>query len=143
MQEQFLRYDERHVFIKNDLKRLKKLKSLPDDIQNQYRIIQGQIRETGWPPPFNFCNGLITRQEINGSAVYFYKDRFAIMNPRLTPSEGGRIIYGLFIKEKLFIPFLVYRANEEGCAYEVNRKRFHLKKCDLAKIIKEKINCLP
>ena len=134
MQKPFLKYGG-SIFIKNDLKRLKKWKSLKDDVYNCYKIIAGGLCEQNWPPPYNFGGGLITET----SEFLCFKERQAITNPFLSPSEGARIIYGLTKKSKVFLPLIVFGACEEKETYKINNKKFSLTSSNFAKIINEKL----
>ena len=138
-QEKGLKYDGSCIFIKNDLKRLKSWTSLAKDIYGCYKIVNGAVKEIGFPPTVNSLGGLITEIKCSHGTLLCYKDRFPITNPCLTPSEGGRIIFAIIKEQRIFIPLLVYAAKEEKGPYKINNKKFFLTKNNLGKIIKEKI----
>lgn len=125
-------------FIKSDLKRLKKWRSASEDIKSQCDIVSGALNEL--PPLFNFCGGLITKIEIEDEVFYCYKDRVPITDPKMSPSEGGRILFAIATKSKAFIPLVFYAAKEEGTMYSINSKQFKLTSTNLGKIINEKLS---
>lgn len=126
-------------FIKQDLRRLKSISSLENDIEEVFNVVSGYVEETSWPPPFDFCGGLITKLDIEGEVFLCFKERVPTASPKLTPSNGCRLVYALGVTSYTFIPLLVYRANEEGTAYSINNKRFNLTSSNLGKIINEKL----
>ncbi len=71
-----------------------------------------------------------------------FKDRVPITNPPLSSSKGARLIYAIIKEYKLFIPLLVFSANEEGEFYEINRKKIRLTKSGFGNIIREKIESI-
>lgn len=138
MQGQELRYAG-NDYIKQDLRRLKSISSLVGDIEAIFNIVSGLVAETAWPPPYNFCGGMITQFEIDGELFVCFKERVPTVSPKLSPSNGCRIIYALSVKSVSFIPLLIYRANEEGTDYQINGKKFRLSSSNLGKIINEKL----
>jgi hypothetical protein len=81
-----------------------------------------------------------------GIKVFFYKDRCAVKNPRMSPSEGLRIVFALYVKEKTilkFVPFVVFLASEEGKKYHCpNNKEYPLKSSSFRDIIEAKLECI-
>ena len=138
MQSEFLKYGGNH-FIKNDLKRLKRWSSLEEDVLNFFKILSGGLSETKWPPPNSFGGGLITKKQSAEETILFFKDRQGITDPRTNPAQGARIVYGLVKEQRVFIPFLVFSASEEGKYYRINSKKLLLTKSNFTKIIDEKI----
>lgn len=138
MPEPPLRYAGNDLIL-SDLKRLKKIKSLPEDISSIHKLINGMSEESGWPPPVDFCGGLITEFVIDDEKFMCFKDRVPTSNPKLTPSQGCRLIFALSIKSRSFIPLLVFRANEEGQDYMINGKKYKLTSSNFGKIIDEKL----
>lgn len=138
MQGQTLRYAGNH-YIAQDLRRLKSIRSLSDDLEAIFDIVCGLIAETAWPPPYDFCGGMITQFEVDGEKFICFKERVPTTNPQLSPSHGCRIIYALGVSSMAFIPLLVYRANEEGRDYQINSKKFKLTSSNLGKIINERL----
>lgn len=138
MQAQTLRHAGKD-FIKQDLRRLKTIKSLPADLESIFDIVCGLVSETGWPPNYDFCGGIITQFKVDGEEFICFKERVPTANPLLSPANGCRIIYALGISSMTFVPLLVYRANEEGCDYKINGKKFKLTSSSLSKIINEKM----
>ena len=138
MQEQPLKYVG-NEFIENDLKRLKVISSLADDVKDAFNVICGYVEETNWPPLVDFCGGLITELPIEGEIFKCYKDRVPNKKPRFSPSKGCRLIYALGTKSKTFIPLLVFRSNEEGTMYAINNKQFKITSSNFGKIINEKL----
>jgi len=127
-------------FIEEDLKRLKAWGSLRSDIHNQYQITCGLLVTTNqFPPPSNFCGGLITYKKHVKGEFYFFKERVAITNPFMTPAEGARLIFAIVPQLNRFIPILVYAASEEARMYSINGKKLPLKKPGLGKIVNEKL----
>ncbi len=139
MPSRFLKYDNSCLFIKRDLRRLKRLKSLKEDIYDCYKIVDGLSKESLYPPPFNAFGGLITKIECSLGTLLCFKDRVPITNPFLPPSKGARLIYTIIKEYKVFIPLLVFSADEEGKLYEINRRKIRLTKSGFGKIIREKI----
>ena len=128
-------------YIEGDLKRLKRLVSLKDDLLDEFNIIRGYWPiELPWPPPdFGFLDGLITKCEVDGELFKVYKDRIPISRPKMSPSEGCRLIFAIGCKSYTFVPLLVYSAKEEKGFYVINNKKFSLKSGNLGKIIGEKL----
>lgn len=130
-------------FIIEDLRRLKKWKSLGVDIANHQLIVSGLLVEAAvYPPPYNFSGGLITRIDHLKGTFLCFKDRVAITDPFMTPEEGARLVYAIIPQLAMFIPMLVYGAFEEGTMYCINKKKFPLTKSGLGKIINEKLKAL-
>lgn len=138
MQGQQLKYAGNY-FIKQDLRRLKSISSLEQDILEAFSVVRGLIDETSWPPPFDFCGGLITKLSIDDEVFLCFKDRVPTVRPKLNPSSGCRLIYALGIDSQAYVPLLLYRANEEGETYSINNKKFNLTSSNLGKIINEKL----
>ena len=128
-----------NAFIEHDLRRLKKLTSLSDDLHSVYEIISGLVEELQWPPPYSFCGGLIAEIEIDGERYLCFKDRVPIKNPSMSPSNGCRLVYALGVSTHTFIPLLVYSAKEEKETYNINNKKYSLTSSNLGKIINEKL----
>ncbi len=128
--------------MKRDLKRLKRFKSLKEDIYDCYKIVDGLAKESLYPPPISAFGGLITKLECSLGTLLCFKDRVPITNPPLSSSKGARLIYAIIKEYKLFIPLLVFSANEEGEFYEINRKKIRLTKSGFGNIIREKIESI-
>ncbi len=129
--------------IENDLKRLKKLVSLKEDIKNTCNIIIGKTTDNiilNSCPPKTIFGDLITKKTLEDKDFHFYKKRVPITNPKTSPSEGCRLIYGICVYK--LIPFFVYKAPEEKAHYEINNKKIPIQKAGLIKIIEEKIKIL-
>ncbi len=128
------------AFIKNDLRRLKKWSSLEQDIYNNYKILIGKLTDGLLPSIFTSPLGdFITEKKTESTTIYFYKIRVGISSPKLSPSNGARLIYGVIWEQRKFVPILVYGAFEEGKYYSINNKKLILRKSGLIKIIDEKL----
>ncbi|MFA5134426.1 MAG: hypothetical protein WC505_01405 [Patescibacteria group bacterium] len=126
-------------YIKRDLKRLKKFKSLEKDIQDKIKIIIGGLQDhqaSFSSFPFSV---FITKASLNGKEIWFYKARIGITSCRLSASNGCRLIFGYIPADYIFVPILVYSASDEGTAYNINKKQIPLKHEGLKKIITEKL----
>lgn len=105
-------------YIKKDLKRIG-IRSAEEDIENHYKIFRGKVDEIKSPysvPLADFLYETI----IDGTTVYFFKDRCATTNPKLSPSHGLRIVFALFIIDKKpikYIPLIIFLAKEEKTRY--------------------------
>lgn len=128
-------------YIKQDLRRLKSLRSLSQDIETIFTIVRGHLAEMAWPPPFHSFGGMITQFDSDNESFLCFKERVPITNPKLTPAQGCRLIFALDIGSRVFIPLLLYRANEEGRDYQINGKKFKLTSGNLGKIINQKLLC--
>lgn len=132
-------------YIKRDLKRLKKIKSLADDLENHYKIFRGKVKEkitNQYQVPL--ASAFLYKTEIDdGIKILFYKDRCATTNPKMTPSEGLRIIFALYVKDgnpMQYTPFIVFLAKEEGERYFTpNNKKYPLKTSHFKDIIEAKL----
>lgn len=142
MQQGFLKYDKSNLFIQKDLKKLKHWRSLKNDLFSIYKIAAGALSEKNWPPPVNFFGGLITHIKSDSVTFLCYKHRIKITNPKISHRKGGRLIYGLIVESRAFIPLLVFPASEEGKFYSINNKKFRLTSSNFAYIINEKLKLL-
>lgn len=131
-------------FIKGDLRRLKRLSSLEEDIFNNYRIIMGKLTDGLLPSSLFNClfGDCLTQKTVNAETIEFYKIRVGITNPKMSPSCGVRLVYGVVRSKKSFVPILVYAACEEGRYYQINNKKLPLKKSGLVQIIDEKLKLM-
>ncbi|MCX6737020.1 MAG: hypothetical protein NTW73_02995 [Candidatus Parcubacteria bacterium] len=105
-------------YIKKDLKRIK-VPSAEEDIENNYKIFRGKVEEIKSPYSIPLA-AFLYKTTIEGIVVYFCKDRSATTNPRLSPSQGLRIVFALFVVDKKpikYVPFIVFLAKEEGTRY--------------------------
>ncbi len=132
-------------YVKRDIKRLKKLHSLEKDLENHYKIFRGKINErinSEYQVPL--AQAFLYKVELPDNVkVFFYKDRCAVTNPRMSPSEGLRIIFGMYIKDKKplkYVPFIVFTAKEEQQKYYCpNGKEYPLKQAHFKDIIQAKL----
>ena len=127
-------------YIKRDIKRLKKIYSLEIDVKNHYKIFRGKIKErieSEYKVPL--AQAFLYKVELqNNIKIYFYKDRCAVTNPKMTPSKGLRIIFALYMKNQKPLVFL---ASEEGKKYySPNGKEYPLKSSSFKDIIEAKLN---
>lgn len=109
--------------IEEDLRRLKKLSSLENDIREYFPLVRGSFESYG------FCrdkNDFIFGVE---GLLDCYKTRLRITDPFLSPSKGCRLFY-IVTTGSHFVPILVYRASEES-SYPISASR---------RIIKERID---
>lgn len=126
--------------IKNDLRRLKKWSSLEQDIYSNYKILMGKLTDGLLPSIFTSPLGdFITEVKTESTTIHFYKIRVGISSPKLSPSNGARLIHGVIREQRKFIPILVYGAFEEGTCYSINNKKLLLRKSGLIRIIDEKL----
>ena len=135
-------------YVKRDIKRLKKIHSLATDLENHYKIFRGKINEriaSEYQVPL--AQAFLYKVELpDGIRVYFYKDRCATTSPKMSPSEGLRIVFGLYVKEQKpikYVPFIVFMASEEGDKYHCpNNKEYPLKSAHFRNILEAKLECL-
>ena len=127
-------------FIENDLKRNKNI-SAETDIKDAFMIVKGKFAENGL---YVDKNDYIGEKILNNSKIIFYKRRIPISKPKIKPSQGGRLIYGIIEREKgiIFIPFLFFLANEEKKFYKINGKKIRLTSSYFVKIIDEKLKLI-
>lgn len=135
-------------YVARDIKRLKKIRSLEVDLENHFKIFRGKIQERfGSEYQVPLAQALLYKIDLdNGVRVYFYKDRCAITNPRMSPSEGLRIVFALYVKDRKpfkYTPFIVFTAREEGDRYHCpNGKEYPLKAAHFRDIIEAKLEYL-
>ena len=129
--------------IAQDLRRLKRWRSLEGDVENHYKIWTGELTDAILQSVFNYpkCE-FITKKAIKDEEINFYKMRVGVSNPRIPPSGGCRLVFGILLKSKKFIPVLLYAACEEKTFYPLNGKKFVLKRSGLIQIIDEKLKTL-
>lgn len=109
-------------YVKRDIKRLKKIHSLEKDLENHYKIFRGKVTErimSEYQVPL--AQALLYKIELrDGIKVFFYKDRCAITEPKMSPSEGLRIVFALYFRNGTpfkYVPFIAFLAKEEGTSY--------------------------
>lgn len=142
MPKEILEYVGTH-YIKNDLKRLRKWRTLRWDIYNHYKMLMGKLTDDLLSSVFVSPLGdFITQIIIQRKTIQFYKIRIAISNPKIPAKKGARLIYGVIREDKKFVPILVYGAFEEGSFYKINKKKLLLRKSGLIKIIDEKLKTM-
>ena len=132
-------------YVARDLKRLKKIHSLEEDLKNHFTIFRGRVSEritSEYQVPL--AQAMLHKEDLGeGIVVYFYKDRSAITNPKMSPAEGLRIIFGLYIKDRKpikYVPFIVFTAKEEGKDYYApNGKEYPLRSSSFRQIIVAKL----
>lgn len=134
-------------YVERDIKRLKKIRSLEIDLENHFKIFRGKVNEkiaSEYQVPL--AQAFLYKVEIDGVKIFFYKDRCAITNPRMSPSEGLRIVFALYVKDQKpikYVPFIVFTAKEEGDKYHCpNGKKYPLKKAHFKDIIEIKLEYL-
>ena len=92
-----------YELVERDIKRLKKLKSLKEDLDIFYTAHTNQLNDFGRLS----C-------EIASTPNYkIYKDRIAVTNPFTPPSKGCRLWF-VITKDGFYIRCLIYQANEES-----------------------------
>lgn len=118
-------------YIKRDLKRLKRIKSLKEDVENHFKIFRGVVndrqRPQGWPFTCGVADYLF-EIEIGDKTFYFYKARQATTNPSSGTAKGVRIIFCVDGDRSKYIPFLVFEASEEDTKYHAPDNRDYLLK---------------
>lgn len=132
-------------YVKRDIKRLKKINSLETDLENHYKIFRGKVTEkiaSEYQVPL--AQAFLYKTELdNDIKVYFYKDRCAITNPRMSPGEGLRIIFALYVKKQVpfrYTPMVVFLACEEGKDYFCpNGKTYPLRSSSFKNILEAKL----
>ncbi len=132
-------------YVKRDIKRLKKISSLEKDLENHYKIFRGKITEkiaSEYQVPL--AQAFLYKVENNdGTKVFFFKDRCAITNPRMSPGEGLRIVFALYVKDGIplrYTPFIVFLAREEGEKYHCpNNREYPLKTSSFRDILEAKL----
>ncbi len=133
-------------YVTRDIKRLKKIHSIETDLKNHYTIFRGKIREkieSEYKVPL--AQAFLYKVELQDNIkIYFYKDRCAITNPKMSPSEGLRIIFALYVKDQKplkYVPFIVFLASEEGERYFCpNGKEYPLKSSSFKHILEAKLD---
>lgn len=138
MQELFKYTDNK--YIEKDIKRLKKWTTLEDDILNHFKMFVGKLTDSILESVYclPYCEH-ITTKSYQEHTIYFHKMRIALSNPKLSPANGARLVFGVIRESRKFIPILVYGACEEGIYYNINSKKLPLQKSGLIKIIDEKL----
>jgi len=100
--------------IRSDLRKLKKWRSLEQDIRNHYKIITGKLTDDLLSSVFRCPFGdFITQKTIDDKTIHFYKKKIAILSPRITSNDGARLLVGIIFETKKFMPVLVYGALQE------------------------------
>jgi len=89
--------------IRSDIKRLKKLKSLEQDLEKYFNAHAGQLRHFGQ----------LSCEIAFHEGYRVCKQRIAVAHPRLSPSEGCRLWF-VITKSGTYIRCLLYSAKEEG-----------------------------
>lgn len=131
-------------YIKRDLKRIR-IRSASEDIENHFKIIRGRITEIKTEYSVPLANFLYKIENIDNTNinVYFFKDRCATTNPKLSPKKGLRIIFALYKEREniiRYIPFIIFLAKEEGKYYQTpNNKKYNLTSSNFKHIIKAKL----
>ena len=131
-------------YVKRDIKRLKKIHSIEIDLENHYKIFRGKVSEkmaSEYHVPL--AQAFLYKTEVDGVKILFYKDRCATTNPKMSPREGLRIIFALYIKDQTIVqytPFIVFSAKEEGDRYHCpNNKKYPLTSSNFKHIIEAKL----
>lgn len=133
-------------YVKRDIKRLKKIRSIEKDLESHYKIFRGKVRErieSEYKVPL--VQAFLYKTELeDGIEIFFYKDRCAITNPKMSPSQGLRIVFALYVKNQKplkYVPFIIFLASEEGKKYySPNGKEYPLKSSYFKHIIEAKLN---
>lgn len=132
-------------YVERDIKRLKKIHSIKVDLENHYTIFRGKVREkleSEYKVPLAQAFLYEVKLE-DGIKICFYKDRSAVTDPRMSPKEGLRIIFALYLKDLKplkYVPFIIFLAKEEGKKYFCpNGKEYLLKSSSFKHIIQSKI----
>lgn len=132
-------------YIEKDVRRLKKITSLLEDVKSHYLIFKGCLDEkinNKYDVPL--VSALLYETVLSGGIeVLFYKDRCATKNPRMTPREGLRIVFALYVKDKVpiqYMPFIIFTAKEEKDRYICpDGKQYPLTSSSFKKIIESKL----
>ncbi|MCH7492510.1 hypothetical protein IID19_02845 [Patescibacteria group bacterium] len=128
------------IYIRKDLKKIKKFVSLGEDIKNKLKIIHDDVLDShvGSVSSFPYSD-FIAKSIYKGEEVCFYKTRVPIKSAGLSARKGCRLLFG-FVKSGLaFVPILVFRVDQEGKSYNINRKKFPLTSSGFSSIIREKL----
>lgn len=129
--------------ISSDLKRLKKIKSLEEDIESQFKMIRGKIFEINRPELYtNRLGDFILQVCYEDIKILVYKSRFVISDPKSKgTADGYRTVFGILQSDKktTFIPILVFIANEEGKTITETGKKVKLQSKGLKVIVKKRI----
>ncbi len=89
--------------IKRDLKRLKKYRSLKNDLENYFKI-----HDDSWKKYRS-----LSCMKASGKNYIICKQRIGIKNPKLSPSEGGRLWFVVDTSNGNYYRCLLYLAREE------------------------------
>lgn len=134
-----------HEFSKNDHKRLKKIQSIKEDVEAHFKVVRGRAFEILRIDDYSGSLGaFLCKHDIgDGCMLYFYKDRWKITNPPSKGTKDGyRIIFALFQNNNdvfVYLPMLVYIANEEKSFIKEGGKRIKLTKQGIKDIINERV----
>jgi hypothetical protein len=130
-------------FVENDLSRLS-IDSLEEDVKNHFKIFRGKVKEIKSPYQVPLADHMYKHEIVaKGGEVfptYFFKARQGTKDPELSPSEGIRIVFSIIVKDQtplVYVPYIVFRANEEGEMYSApNGNSYPLTKSGIKEIIK-------
>jgi len=95
-----------YAIIETDLKRLKNYKSLKEDLDKIFSIVNKPWMEFG---------KIIDEQRMiyQETDIICYKRRGPVSSHGLSPASGIRLIYAI-VKKSTFIPLLLFLASEEA-----------------------------
>lgn len=95
--------DKGYDLVKQDLKRLKRLRSIESDLKNYFKV-----HNDLWSK-FNNVSGTIA----SGKNYIVIKERIATKDPKMTPSEGCRLWVVINTTTGDYYRCLLYSAKEE------------------------------
>jgi len=114
--------DKGFGLIEDDLKRLRKYKSLKEDLGKYFKIHDDQWKQ----------GGQVSGTKASGKNYIIGKKRIGIKNPRLGAAKGGRLWFYINTKTGEYHRLLLYIAQEEK----------HYLKATCFKIVGQKIKHL-
>ena len=132
-------------FLKSDAKRLKRIKSLVDDVKAHHQFLKGKLWELKNSPQYFIPTAKATFfDEVfeNGQRTQVCKFRQVTTNPRSDKSGGLRIL-AVLVYENVdpikYIPLLIYSAQEEKSSVVCDGKAYKMSKSGIASLIKYRL----
>ena len=135
-------------FLKTDAKRLKKIKSLVQDVQAHRKYLSGKFWELNNSPKYFVPTSKATfydETHEDGVRIMVCKFRQVTTNPRKDKSGGLRIIAVIVYSNEApikYIPLIVYSADEEKSFISCDGKQYKVTKAGIANLVKHRLESL-
>lgn len=132
-------------FLKLDIRRLKQIKSLKDDVKAHHKFLVGKFWELRNSPRYHVPTAktvLLEEVDGNGGRVQVCKFRQVTTKPKSDKSSGLRIIAAIFFNDEgpvKYVPILVYSAKEEGTSISFEGKNYKLTKSGIISLFKSRL----